>query len=152
MRTVVVPLKRVDTVKLKAELIAAGVPEWPGTLTEPTYASPALLEASRGMSSPIMSIDVPDGSDPATVREVVSQHIDERTDGQRKADKARRLIAEKGFSADDPLAILVRALVLVVADLQNENAARVAARQPLRTLTPKQIHAAIRNKFGSLTE
>lgn len=131
--------KRIDAAQLHGELVAAGVrmePMAPGTI---------LFMRDGEWFTAV----VPDGTDPEVVRRVIAAH---QPAPEKTLQQIRQANAEKGFSADDPMAILVRALVLVVADLQNDNAARVAARQPLRTLTPKQIHTAIRDKFGSLTE
>ena len=139
MKVTVETAKRIDAVQLHGELVAAGIamqPMIPGT--------PLFMRDSNGFT-----VVVPDGTDPEVVRRVIAAH---QPAPEKTLQQIKQANAEKGFAADDPLAILVRALVLVVADLQNDNAARVAARQPLRTLTPKQIHAAIRDKFGSLTE
>lgn len=139
MRVTVLFPGRIDAAQLHGELVAAGVRM--GLMTPGT---PLFMRDGEKFS-----VVVPDGTDPEVVRRVIAAHVPAPEPTLQQIKQAN---AEKGFAADDPLAILVRALVLVVADLQNDNAARVAARQPLRTLTPKQIHTAIRGKFGSLTE
>jgi len=131
--------KRIDAVQLHGELVAAGVP------MEPIAPGVALFMRDGDK----FTIKVPNGTAEGLVQSVIAAH---QPAPEKTLQQIKQANAEKGFAADDPLAILVRALVLVVMDLQNDNAARVAARQPLRTLTPKQIHAAIRDKFGSLTE
>ena len=98
MLTVIVPLKPIDTVRLKAELVAAGVEAWPAPLAEPSYAGSAM-----------MAVIVPDRSDPAMVAQVVAAHKDERTPAQIKREQSAA-----SLGADDPTTIRLRAVVRVL--------------------------------------
>jgi len=134
MMAVIVPMKQTNPVQLKAELLAAGIPDWPEPLGDLAYAGSGLAV-----------VNVPDGSDLEVVVRVVGAHRDARTPQQIKQDQSARVL-----SADDADSIRTRAFVVAMSDILNDLASRIAARQNPRTWSPAQIAALIRSKIEAL--
>ena len=130
---------RIDAVQLHEELVTAGIAIGPINPVAPVF----MRDGER------FTVVVPDGTDPEAVRRVIATHTPgpEPTPVQIKQDR----VAATLDAADEP-GIFRKALVLTLVDLQNDNAARIAARQNLRTITPKQLADAIRANIDSLTE
>ncbi len=106
----IVPMKQVNTPQLKAELIAAGVPSWPGVLSEPLY-----------IGFKLMAVELPDESNQETVTAVVAAHIDARTPAQvRRAEAERELNASAVTKADHAIRLAI-VRVLAKRDLQVRN-------------------------------
>jgi hypothetical protein len=146
MRILSFPKKRVRSKLLTQELITAGVPmRTPPQIREigsDVYGGGEVISVVIDTTERNSAYDL-------LVLQVFNEH-NPPADLTPAQIKRQRLSAS--LNADDEEGIFRRALVMTLSDLQNDNAARIAARQNLRTITPKQLADAIRANIDSLTE
>jgi hypothetical protein len=125
---VIVPIKQVDPVQLKAELIAAGVPPWSEPLAEPQYAG-----------SGRMAVFVPGNADADLIARVVQNHTDRRTPAEALAVRLQGLMAGR-----DPLLRLIRSALGEIYDsLVDTRAELQETRAELRRVTQQLIDAGL---------
>jgi hypothetical protein len=92
-----VPLKQLHFGRLKTELIAAGVPQFPGEL-KPIYAGQDRL-----------IFRLPDGTDPGVATRVIADHVDTRTPTQIKRERLVESLAATDTQSER-LKVVIRVL------------------------------------------